>query len=82
MANKKKYLTPNEVLGKIKERTLEELKNEHVPQTPTDLRVRFSSMNLLDGKIGLPVRITYTHVAKTDFSKFKNPLDELYNDSN
>jgi len=24
----------------------------------------------------------YTHVAKTDFSKFKNPLDELYNDSN
>ena len=23
----------------------------------------------------------YTHVAKTDFSKFKNPLDELYNNS-
>ena len=22
----------------------------------------------------------YTHVAKTDFSKFKNPLDEIYND--
>lgn len=24
----------------------------------------------------------YTHVAKTDFSKFKNPLDELYNENN
>ncbi len=24
----------------------------------------------------------YTHVAKTDFNKFKNPLDELYNDNN
>jgi len=23
----------------------------------------------------------YTHVAKTDFSKFKNPLDSMYNDS-
>jgi site-specific recombinase XerD len=23
----------------------------------------------------------YTHVAKTDFARFKNPLDDIYDDS-
>lgn len=50
----------DEVLEKVKEHVSNGLK-----ENQTDLKVYFPTMNMLNGRVGIPVEYTYNHKAKT-----------------